>query len=218
VQRPPLGTRHGDVPLAAYRLPRGRHGIPPAQVAENQRWRLLGAAAEVLAERGYLETTSARIARRAAVSSSAFYKYFENVSACLTAAFELAAESIVAIVSDSCRTAKDPGARLGAAIEAVLEFLAAEPTLANLLGDVAPAADPAFAAARARLFDHLAAQLRDDRVEAPVAVPGTPTPEPRLLAAAFALASERVADHEPERLRELASQLAELLAAPYALS
>jgi AcrR family transcriptional regulator len=217
VQRPPLGSRH-EVPLAAYRLPRGRHGIPPEQVAENQRWRLLGAAAEVMAERGYLETTSARIARRAAVSSSAFYKHFENVSACLTAAFELAAENIVAIVSDSCRTATDRDARLGAAIGAVLEFLAADPAFASLLGDVAPAADPAFAAARTRLFDRLAAQLRDDRVESPVAVPGTPALEPRLLAAAFALASERIADHEPERLRELASQLAELLAAPATLS
>jgi hypothetical protein len=47
--------------FAAYRLPSGRHHIPPELVAENQRWRLLGAAAEVLAERGYAHTKTADI-------------------------------------------------------------------------------------------------------------------------------------------------------------
>ena len=51
-----------------FRLPPGRHGIAPEAVAQNQRWRLLGAAAEVLAEQGHVNTTSTRVSKRAGVS------------------------------------------------------------------------------------------------------------------------------------------------------
>ncbi len=207
-------SSRSQAPFAAYRLPHGRHGIPPEQVAENQRWRLLGAAAEVLAERGYAHTSSADIARRAAVSSSTFYKHFDDFSACLLAAYEMAADCVCYLVSGACerRRAQEWPTRLRAAIEEVLAFFASEPSLANLLGAAAPAGDAAIAAARDRFVNHLALSLRSARKLRGEAVPEMlPDTERRLIAAALFLLSDRVAAGQLDRLSDLAPQLAQLL-------
>ena len=56
-ERPPRPGHDGSQarPFAEHRLPPGHHGLTPETVAENQRWRLLGAVAEELAERGHVE-------------------------------------------------------------------------------------------------------------------------------------------------------------------
>jgi len=89
--------------FAEFRLPPGRHGIPPDQVAENQRWRLLGAAAEVLAEQGHVNTNSTRVSKAAGVSPATFYQHFDNIGACLLAAYEAATDCVMEIVSEACR-------------------------------------------------------------------------------------------------------------------
>ncbi len=53
----------------ARHLPPGSHGIPADLVARNQRERLIAAMAEECGERGFAETSVARIAKRAGVSS-----------------------------------------------------------------------------------------------------------------------------------------------------
>ena len=204
--------------FAAYRLPAGRHGIAPELVAENQRWRLLGAAAEVLAERGYAHTKTADIASRAGVSRSTFYEHFDDLAACLLAAYEMAADCLCDLVSGACEgeRAQDWPARLRAAIEEALAFLASEPALAHLLGPAAPAGDLAIAAARDRLINRLAWPLRSGRklrAEAASALP--PDTERRLAAAALGLISDRVAAGEAARLPALVPELAALLSGPY---
>lgn len=171
-------------PLSAYRLPRGRHGIPPEQVEESQRWRLLGAAAEVVAERGYGRTKASDIASRAGVSRATFYEQFENLSGCLLAAYEMTADC----VSDLALAG--PGA-----LEDVLQFLAEEPALAHLLGPETAAGVPAIAAARQRFVSRLVG----------VGI------ERHSLEGALALVSKRVAAGEAADLPEIASQLTGLI-------
>lgn len=192
-------------PFAEYRLPPGRHGIPREQVAENQRWRLLGACAEVLAERGYAHTTSADVADGAGVSRSTFYKYFGDLDACVLTAYEIAAGCLWDVVSGTCERAGARPARLRAAIDAALEFLAAEPALAHLLGAETPAGVPAIADARAHLIARLA-KLLAAAAERPPSSRGR-----HLVSATFALVSNRLAAGDPARLPALAPDLTELL-------
>ena len=196
--------------FADYRLPRGRHRIPPEQVAENQRWRLLGAAAEVLAERGYARITSADVAACAGVSRSTFYAHFDDLDACLLAAYEMAADCLCDLVTGACEEGRGEEwpARLRTALDESLAFLATEPDLACLLG----AAAPALAAARERLLNRLAWALRGARRLRPQdAPPLPPDTERRLLAATLGLIGDRVAAGEAPRLPELAPELVELL-------
>jgi AcrR family transcriptional regulator len=200
--------------FAAYRLPRGRHDFSPELVAENQRWRLLGAAAEVLAERGYAHITSADVAACAGVSRSTFYAHFDDLDACLLAAYEMAADCLCDLVSGTCEGGRpsDWPDRLRAALDESLAFLAAEPALANLLGAPAPAGGSAIAAARERLLNRLAWALRGARKLRPQDAPPLPADtERRLLAAALGLIGDRVAAGEAPRLPELSPELAELL-------
>lgn len=200
--------------FAAHRLPRGHHDIPPELVAENQRWRLLCAAAEVLAERGYAHLTAVDVARCAGVSRYTFYAHFDGVGACLLAAYEMAADCLCDLLVGACegRKGEDWPARLRAALGEALTFLAAEPALANLLGPAAPAGDPAIAGARERLINRLAWPLRGARKLRDADAPGLPPDlERRLIAAALALIGDRAAAGAADRLPELAPELAELL-------
>ncbi len=184
-----------DPPFAAFRLPRGRHNIPPEQVVESQRWRLLGATAEVLAERGYAQTRVADVAARAGVSRGTFYELFEDLPACLLAAYEMAADCVCDLADSACESGGGCEVSLRAALEEILRFLAEEPSLAHLLGAEAAVGVPAIAAARERFVDRLTGM----------------EVERRPVEGALALVSDWVAGGKTDRLPELAPQLAELI-------
>jgi len=203
--------------FAEFRLPPGRHGISPDDVAENQRWRLLGAATEVLAGQGYARTTSTRVCKAAAVSPATFYRHFGNVGECLVAAYWTAAGCVLEIVEESCAEERIGWVeRLGVAVARVLRFLAVEPSTAHLLGAESPAGEPAIAAARAEAIERLATHLTTGRALRPGDAPELPAgTERHLVSGAVAIYSDRVAAGEVERLPELAPELAGMLAAPY---
>jgi AcrR family transcriptional regulator len=162
-------------PLSEYRLPGGKRNLSREQVEENQRWRLLVAATQLFAERGYGGTKSGEVAGRACVSRATFYKYFDNIDDCLLAAYEMAADCLCDVVALACQGRADRPEPLKHAVEDALEFLAAEPVVARLLGSEAPAGVRSIVAARERLISRLAALLSTDRRRR-----GQAAPEPSL--------------------------------------
>ncbi len=124
-------------PFAEYRLPPGRHGLSDEHVHANQRWRLLGACAEVLAGEGYGALTVTAVSRSAAVSRVTFYKHFDGLRECILATHEMAAQAAIAVARDTCKGAADPATALSEAVGSLLELLASEPALAHVLTDQA---------------------------------------------------------------------------------
>jgi AcrR family transcriptional regulator len=116
------------------RLPRGRHGLPPEFVAENQRRRLIAGLTEALYEVGYRKTTVSLIGQRASVSKSDFYRHFDSKDDCFFAAYEAAIERIRERVREACE--RDPAAewspRVRDALVAAIRLLEEEPQLATL--------------------------------------------------------------------------------------
>lgn len=217
------GTALAEPPAVAepapVRLPPGRHGIPADLVRAHQRLRLLDAAAAALAEQGYGRITAARVTELAGVSSRTFYQHFEDLWACLLAAYENAAGRLGEEIERSCRelverrgpiAEADRRGRARAGIGAALGFLAAAPDVARLLSAEPPPQIGALAGARRELVERLGALLR--RV---LADPGGATPLPglerRLIGAALALIATRAAGADPERLHTLEPELTELL-------
>ncbi len=206
---------------APVRLPPGRHGLPADLVRSHQRQRLLEAAAAALAEQGYGRLTAARVTELAGVSSRTFYQHFEDLWACLLAAYETEAGLLCRQIEGSCAdlveergpiAEADRRGRARAGIDAALGFLAAEPSVARLLSAEPPPQIAALAAARRDLVERLGAMLRTV-----LADPGGATPLPglerRLIGAAMALVSTRAASCDPQRLRDLEPELSELLLA-----
>lgn len=196
---------------APVRLPPGRHGIPADLVRAHQRQRLLEAAATALAEQGYGRLTAARVTELAGVSSRTFYQHFEDLWACLLAAYEVEAGHLCGEIEAACRREEeaDGRARVRAGIGAALGFLAEEPAVARLLSAEPPPQIAALAAARRDLVERLGAMLRDALAAAgPTPLPGL---ERRLVGAALALLAARTAEGDPPRLRALEPELTELL-------
>ncbi|HXS47972.1 MAG TPA: helix-turn-helix domain-containing protein [Solirubrobacterales bacterium] len=174
---------------------------------------MLGAAAEVLAERGYAGTKSSDIARLAHVSRATFYEHFENVADCLLAAHEMAADCALDIVSGACEQGGEWTTRLGAAIDATLHFLAAEPALARLFGAELSAGVPAVAISHRELVSSLASLLAASRSGADAARSASVEAQTHLIDGALMLITDRVAAGDAETLPGLAQDLTAVFAA-----
>jgi AcrR family transcriptional regulator len=203
------------------RLPPGRHGIPADLVRAHQRVRLLEAAAAALAEQGYGRITAARITELAGVSSRTFYQHFEDLWACLLAAYETEAGRFCQRIEGACVTLvetrgpiaeADRRGRARAGIAAGLGLLAADPPAARLLSAEPPPQIAPLATARRDLVERLGAMLRGVLTDPDGATP-LPGLERRLIGAALALVATRAAAGDPKRLRDLEPELTNLLLA-----
>lgn len=116
------------------RLPRGRHGLSPEFVAQNQRERLIAALTRALYEVGYQKTTVSLIGQRAAVSKSDFYKHFESKDDCFIAAYDVAVDRIREQVVVACESVEGEewSDRVRVGIAALLDLLSTEPALASI--------------------------------------------------------------------------------------
>ena len=133
-----------DIPR---RLPRGTHGLDPSLVAASQRSRLLEAAGQAVAEKGYAAATIDDIVRGAGVSKKTFYEHFDDKLGCFLAAYEAASDELYEHVTAAQDAAEaDWPATTRAGIRAYLRWLAAEPALARVfLIEIAAAGPEALA-------------------------------------------------------------------------
>jgi AcrR family transcriptional regulator len=196
----------GSPPLE--RLPPGRHGLPPELVRESQRQRLMIAAAESLAEHGYGEITTTGIAKRAGVSTSTLYKNFDDLWACLLAAYEAATQRLCEQIEGACVAIPDGERRrrAEAGIAAALALLAAEPALAHLLSAEPPSQVAALWSARLRLTARLSILLHSAREPF-----GSSEREARLVGGALALVSIRTRIKGTDHLEDLGPGLTGIL-------
>jgi AcrR family transcriptional regulator len=105
--------------------PRGRHAPPPEVRLPIQRRRLLRAAAEVFADRGYVNASSEAISRQAGMSKATFYQHFDNKEEALIGVFDLATDVLRQAIEGSIAGMTDATAleRIRAATTAYLTVL-----------------------------------------------------------------------------------------------
>jgi AcrR family transcriptional regulator len=198
------------------RLPRGRHGLSPEFVAQNQRERLIAGLTEALYEVGYEKTTVSLIGRKAAVSKSDFYKHFESKDDCFFVAYEAAVEQIRERVLDACagHGEGDWPTRVRDGVASLLTFLAANPALAGL------SLVEGLRAGRG-VYDRYQAAVESF---VPYLAEGAPAPAGGALPAATdeavvggiaSLLGRRVLAGEAERLDELLPDVLEFALTPY---
>lgn len=194
------------------RLPPGRHGLPRAFVAENQRQRLLNGVVEAVAEYGYNATTIARIAAAAKISRRTFYEYFEGKEDCFAAAYEM----IEAHVLDSILAAPGAGEpwpdRVRARLAALLDVLARDGAVSRCFLVEPLAAGGALAARYREAMQLLAATLRP---EPPPSELDMEVRDQALIGGIATLIVRRLNAGGAQRLPELLPDLVELALAPF---
>jgi AcrR family transcriptional regulator len=101
-------------------------------VEENQRERILEAVADVASAAGYAEMTVEDIIVAAGISRRTFYEHFANKHEAFLAAYDAAVGRLVADVLRAIDGAEGLEARVEAGFGALLDFIAAEPSLARM--------------------------------------------------------------------------------------
>jgi AcrR family transcriptional regulator len=142
----------------ARALPRGPHKLSREEVEASQRERLLAAATDAVAEKGYVSTSVADILRRAGVSRTTFYTMFSDKQDCFLAALQVNADTVAALMEAELEAVKaDPSqdrlARLDRVLGTYLELLHAAPALARVFLVDVYAAGPEAIAQRRRTLD-----------------------------------------------------------------
>ena len=101
------------------------------------RERLLDAAIDLIAERGYSASSVEALCRRAGVAKTALYWHFGNKEGLLAAAMEKVANAWIEEIQKSVYLARDPAQRLERAFEGLRRMVEARPQILRLLLAVA---------------------------------------------------------------------------------
>jgi AcrR family transcriptional regulator len=206
-----------DYPPELARLPPGRHGLPREFVIHNQRERLIAGLAEAVAENGYAGTTIAHITRHAAVSRRTFYEHFSSKDECFVAAYDTVMTELRELVSEAFGEEDDWAHAVKAGIATMLDFLAAQPSLARLCMVEALVAGPVvverYDAAIESLIPYFKAG-RDGR-SPEVLSRLSPTTEEALVGGMVSLISRRIFAGRIDELEALLPDLVEFALTPY---
>ena len=114
------------------RLPRGRHGLSPGEVARSQRTRIILATAVVSMEKGYANTTVADIVAAAGVAKDAFYRHFNDREQAFLEAQQYPSQHILDMMAAAYFSGEEWPERIWRALEALLALIAEHPALAYL--------------------------------------------------------------------------------------
>jgi AcrR family transcriptional regulator len=203
-----------DLPaeLALGQLPGGRHGLPRAFVARNQRLRIVAAMLRVLPVHGYPATTIGHLTQEAGVSRSAFYGQFEDKEECFLETYDLAAEWLCERVEKAAAMEESWSLRVSGGVSEALRLLAANPPLARLIAVEALQAGPAARRRRQECLERLAEALRAGR---PREAELPPDLEGLLMGGALAHVARYVDAGCVERLPEATAELVQYLLIPY---
>ena len=213
-----VGERPGPVARRARRGPAGlvsAVGAPRVHVEEIQRSRLLAAAAAVIDEVGYEQTSVQGIASRARVSRRTFYELFGNREACLVALLEEAAGRVERELEAAGVQGLGWRERVRGGLWAILSFLDGEPVLARICVVQALHGGPVVVECRERILARLAAVLDEGRREGARGGECTLVTAEGLVGGAFGVVYARLRSGDRRPLTGLLDELMGMIALQY---
>ncbi len=202
-------------PSQPSRVQPGGHQLRREVVVHHQRERILAAAVELIAERGYRAVTVADIVKRAAIARLKFYENFSSKEDCFLAAYDRAFDEAVRSVGEACEApAASFPERVAAGIAVLLDYIAAEPALARACFIEAPSLGAAMQGRREQALAGFAPLLHGARQGAGEAeLPETV--EESVFDGLYWLLYDAILTGEPERVEELRPQLVEFVLLPF---
>jgi AcrR family transcriptional regulator len=199
-------------------LSRGPCAISADLVAADQRRRLLEALPRVVAERGLEAATVEQVVKLAQVRRNSFYEQFEDKRDCFAAAYEIAQERLLGVLTFQCYTRADLADRVGSAFAAGLDLLAAEPVLTRLILVEAPAAGDELAARHHKWLDRYGRMLHFAAIGNADATPPKASVEPAVVGGIVSRIKQLVLTGETEKLPRLCPELVQFALSFYDLS
>jgi AcrR family transcriptional regulator len=196
------------------RLPPGRHGLPRAFVAENQRGRIATGMIEVVAERGYAAASVARVIEVARISRRTFYDHYADKEEAFFDVYRQVTDFLIAAMVEAGKAERGGWpARVRAELAALLAAYEANPDLARFTLMAPPAAGGDAAAAYREFLERLLAVIREGRPKR--AKRPSPAAEYGLVGGLAGLLVAAVETGRGRRLEPLLPEVTELVLTPY---
>jgi AcrR family transcriptional regulator len=203
------------LPTKEHAAPPGGHRGERQQIGEMQRARILGAMAEIVAERGLYGTTIAAVAKQAQVSRLTFTEAFGSVEQAFVALVEQVTEWPANLIAEAFHEGDSWRASILAGLEALLVFLDSEPALARVCVIDALAGPQAALEHRARLLQPLIALVDSVRETLPRDQQPPPTTAEATVVAVAGLLHARIVAGKAPPFTKLLSELAEQMVLPF---
>lgn len=185
-------------------------------VAADQRRRIFEATAELVAEQGYQETTIEQIVRRAKVGYKTFYKHYPDKEAAFLALIDAATERTAGRVESAFKREEGPWPdRIGAALGALFEDVAAHPAVARAVLVEANAAGAEAAARHEAGLKRLAPLIAPGRELNPRGSTLPQSLEETLAGGIVWVLGQRLVAGEAEELRGLLPETIEFVLRPF---
>ncbi len=195
--------------------PAGHPRLAREVIAQHQRERVLTAAAEVIAKRGYNSTTVDHIVSAAGIGVGTFYDLFDNKEDCFLQAYEqIVAEGREQIAAAVLADRPWPE-QTCAALKAVLSMIAARPLDARLALVEVQTAGPAALIRHEATLDSAATFLRSGRESSPLASELPATLETAIVGGILWFLQQRILMSEIEDIEATLPELGEIAVRPY---
>jgi len=144
-------------------VPTGRHGLPPDVVADHQRERLFEATVELVAKRGYRDTSVDHIVKSARVGYVAFYELYEGKEECFLAAFDRIVDEGAAAVATAVAEADGWPEEMATGLACLLDLVVADTRRARIALVEVQAAGPRAYEHYEKAVDRAAPKLGEGR-------------------------------------------------------
>lgn len=183
---------------------------------ENQRRRIFDSLAAVSAQKGYADVSVQDIISLARVSRRTFYDLFADKENCFLSAFETIAVRVFNEVNTAYHAAGDPWSRrLAAALQALTDLYASEPSLARLATVDVLAAGPEALARRDATLRQFTVFLEGGKPELPATVPNADLMARAVVGGLWEAVYSYVRDDQAEDLGRLVPDLVYCALVPY---
>lgn len=187
----------------------------PDVVAAQQRERLFEATVDIVAKRGYRNTSLDQIVKGARVGYVAFYDLFEDKEDCFLAAFDRIVDETGEALSQAVAGEEEWPRQMAAALGCLLDTIVADPKRARIALVEVQAAGPAAYARYEETIDRAVPKLREGRALNDSAAELSDTLEEALLGGIIWVIHQRLVKGELGKVELLLEQSIQIALSPY---
>jgi AcrR family transcriptional regulator len=203
------------LPQALKGAPVGQTRLSREELGERQLRRILDAATQVFAKRGYQDSTVDNVVAAAGVGVGSFYAHFDGKEACLDRVCERIAEEANAALGAAFVADSGWAERFCDGLQGLLAFAAANPLSARVVLLEAQTGGPTVLARYGAMIDAIAEFLRGGRAVSTLERQWPPAFEEATASGLCWLLQGRLVRGEQDDARALFSEMAEIALEPY---
>jgi AcrR family transcriptional regulator len=205
----------GSLPEHLSSVPVGVTQLSRRQIAHHRRDRVLSAAVDVFAGRGYRGATVDHILVAAKIGVGSFYELFDNREDCFLQTYDRVAATGRERVESALSVDRPWLERICVGLRALLASIASGPKAARVALIEVQTAGPAAQARHQAMLDSFIPLLREGRELSPDGASLSPSVEPAIVGGLAFLLEQRISAGEIESIEDLLPDALEILLAPY---